>query len=46
MKRYKTVETLFSKVDSSFAEAVLSESFHLKGSRDRPLRSPLGVFKA
>ena len=46
MKRYETLETLFGKVDLSFAEAVLNESYHLKGSRGRPPRNPLGVFKA
>ena len=46
MKRYETLETLFDKVDLSFAEAVLNESYHLKGSRGRPPSNPLGVFKA
>jgi IS5 family transposase len=45
-KRYETLETLLGKVDLSFAEAVLNESYHPKGSRGRPPRSPLGIFKA
>jgi len=46
MKRYETLETLFGKVDLSFAETVLNESYHPKGSRGRPPRKPLGIFKA
>jgi hypothetical protein len=46
MKRYETLETLFGKVDLSFAEAVLNESYHAKDSVGRPPRKPLGVFKA
>src|SRR4030066_1458419 len=46
MKRYETLETLFSKVDLSFAEKVLKEPFHAIGSRGRPPRKPLGLFKA
>jgi transposase len=46
MRRYETLETLFGKVDLSFAEAVLNESYHVKDSVGRPPRSPLGVFKA
>ena len=46
MKRYETLETLFGKVDLSFAEKVLKEPFHAIGSRGRPPRSPLGLFKA
>jgi hypothetical protein len=46
MKRYETLETLLSKVDLSFAETVLNESYHEIGSRGRPPRKPLGVFKA
>jgi hypothetical protein len=46
MKRYETLETLFGKVDLSFAEKVLSESYHAKDSVGRPPRKPLGVFKA
>ena len=46
MKRYETLETLLSKVDLSFAETVLNESYHAIGSRGRPPRKPLGVFKA
>ena len=46
MKRYETLETLFRKVDLSFAEKVLSEAFHPKDSPGRPPRSPIGIFKA
>ena len=46
MKRYETLETLFSKVDLSFAEKVLNEAYHPKDSPGRPPRKPLGVFKA
>jgi transposase len=46
MRRYETLETLFGKVDLSFAEAVLNESYHAKGSSGRPPRKPLGIFKA
>jgi len=46
MKRYETLETLFGKVDLSFAEKVLNESYHPKDSPGRPPRKPLGVFKA
>jgi len=46
MRRYETLETLFGKVDLSFAEKVLNESYHANGSVGRPPRSPLGVFKA
>jgi hypothetical protein len=46
MRRYETLETLFRKVDLSFAETVLNESYHAKDSVGRPPRSPLGVFKA
>jgi transposase, IS5 family len=46
MKRYETLETLFSKVDLSFAQKVLNEPFHAVGSRGRPPRKPLGIFKA
>jgi hypothetical protein len=46
MKRYETLETLFHKVDLSFAEKVLNESFHPKDSPGRPPRSPIGIFKA
>ena len=38
--------TLFSRVDLSFAEKVLKEPFHAIGSRGRPPRKPLGLFKA
>jgi transposase len=46
MKRYEALETLFSKVDLSFAQSVLSEPFHQVGSPGRPPRNPLGIFKA
>ena len=46
MKRYEALETLFCKVDLSFAQKVLNEPFHLLGSPGRPQRSPLGLFKA
>jgi len=46
MRRYETLETLFGKVDLSFAETMLNESYHAVGSPGRPPRSPLGVFKA
>jgi len=46
MKRYETLETLFRKVDLSFAEKVLKEVFHPEGSAGRPPRKPIGVFKA
>ena len=31
MRRYETLETLFGKVDLSFAEKVLNESYHANG---------------
>jgi len=46
MRRYETLETLFGKVDLSFAETVLNETYHAKDSVGRPPRSPLGIFKA
>src|SRR4030067_2596892 len=46
MKRYETLETLFSKVDLSLAQKVLNEPFHAVGSRGRPPRNPLGLFKS
>jgi transposase len=46
MKRYETLETLFSRVDLSFAQKVLNEPFHPKDSPGRPPRKPLGIFKA
>lgn len=46
MRRYETLETLFGKVDLSFAETVLNESYHAKDSVGRPPRKPLGLFKA
>ena len=45
MKRYETLETLFGKVDLSFAESVVNESYHSKDSPGRPPMSPLGVFQ-
>jgi len=46
MRRYETLETLFGKVDLSFAQKVLNESYHAKDSVGRPPRNPLGIFKA
>jgi transposase len=46
MKRYETLETLFSSVDLTFAQRILAEPFHPVGSRGRPPRNPLGLFKA
>src|SRR3990170_4861263 len=46
MKRYEALETLFGRIDLSFAQRVLNEPFHAKGSRGRPPRKPLGLFKA
>ena len=46
MKRYETLETLFCKVDLSFAERILNQPFHPAGSVGRPQRNPLGIFKA
>ena len=46
MKRYEALETLFSKVDLSFAQKILNEPFHVAGSPGRPQRNPLGIFKA
>jgi hypothetical protein len=46
MKRYETLETLFRKVDLSFAEKVLKEVFHPEDSPGRSPRKPIGVFKA
>src|SRR3989337_188259 len=46
MKRYETLETLFSKVDLSVAEKVLNVSYRAKDSVGRPPRTPLGLFKA
>lgn len=37
---------LFGKVDLSFAENVLNEYYHLKGSPGKPPRKPVGIFKA
>jgi hypothetical protein len=46
MRRYETLESLFGKVDLSFAETVLSEAYHAKDSVGMPPRKPLGIFKA
>ena len=46
MKRYEALETLFSKTDLSFAQSLLNEPYHQAGSRGRPQRNPLGIFKA
>lgn len=46
MKRYEALETLFSKVDLSFAQEILNEPYHPPSSRGRPQRNPLGIFKA
>jgi transposase len=46
MKRYEALETLFSKVDLSFTQKILNDSYHPAGSRGRSTRSPLGLFKA
>jgi hypothetical protein len=46
MKRYETLETLFRKVNLSFAEKVLKEVFHPEDSPGRPPGNPIGVFKA
>jgi hypothetical protein len=46
MKRYETLETLFGKVDLSFAGKVLNEAYHARDSPGRPPRKPLGIFKA
>jgi len=43
MRRYETLETLFGKVDLSFAEKVLNEAYHPKDSAGRPPRKPLGA---
>ena len=46
MKRYEALETLFCKVDLSFAQKILNEPFHPAGSRGRSQRNPLRLFKA
>jgi hypothetical protein len=46
MRRCETLEALFDKVDLSFGEKVLDESYHAKDSVGRPPRSPLRVVKA
>jgi transposase len=46
MKRYEALETLFNKTDLTFAKNILDEPYHAPGSRGRPPRNPLGIFKA
>jgi len=46
MKRYETLETLFGKVDLSFAQRVLKEVYPPETSPGRPPRNPIGIFKA
>ena len=46
MKRYEAIETLFSKIDLTLAEKILNEPYHPPGSRGRPQRNPVGIFKA
>jgi len=46
MKRYEALETLFSKTDLTFTQTILNEPYHPPGSRGRPQRNPLGIFKA
>jgi IS5 family transposase len=46
MKRYEALETLFSKTDLTLAQTILNEPFHPPGTRGRPQRNPLGIFKA
>jgi len=46
MRRYEALETLFCKIDLTFARKILNEPYHLAGSRGRPQRNPLGIFKA
>jgi len=46
MKRYEALETLFCKVDLTFAQHILNEPYHPPGSRGRPQRNPVGIFKA
>src|SRR5208337_3551855 len=46
MKRYEALETLFGKTDLSFAQSLLNEPYHMAGTRGRPQRNPLGIFKA
>lgn len=46
MKRYEALETLFCRVDLSFAKRILDEPYHSAGSPGRPPRNPLGIFKA
>jgi transposase len=46
MKKYESLETFFCKVDLSFAQKILNEPYHPLGSRGRPPRNPLGLFKA
>jgi transposase len=46
MKRYEALETLFCKTDLTFTQKILNEPYHQTGSRGRPPRNPLGLFKA
>jgi len=46
MKRYEALETLFCKIDLTFARKVLNEPYHPVGSPGRPSRNPIGIFKA
>jgi transposase len=46
MKRYEALETFFGKTDLSFAQILLNEPYHQAGTRGRPPRNPLGIFKA
>ena len=39
MKRYEALETLFCKVDLTFAPKILNEPYHPLGSRGRPPRN-------
>jgi len=46
MKRYEVLETFFGKTDLSFAQILLNEHYHQAGTRGRPPRNQLGIFKA
>lgn len=46
MKRYEALETLFCRIDLTLARKILDEPYHPVGSRGRPPRNPLGIFKA
>jgi hypothetical protein len=45
MKRYEALETLFGKVDLSFAEKLLNEAFHARGSCETAAKAT-GAFNA